>query len=154
MRIRELTRIGIVVVAGATLGVSVVAQVRDMSLETHIQELTGPSAADCGTHSRAAVIQDFMRKSLACARRAVDHGRPFRIIQRDPSSEVAIGLIGERDGTVVWFDYNGAPCGGLGCAERFVLRPCVLSNVAVVLDEVGQYEFSCSPVSRTNVARQ
>ena len=153
MRIRALTRLGIVVVVGA-LGVTPVAQVRNMSLETHIQELTGPSAADCGTHSRAAASADFMRQSLACARRAVDHGRPFRIIQRDRSSDIAIGVIGRRDGTVVWFDYNGAPCGGLGCAERFVLRPCVLSNVALVLDEVGQYEFSCSPVSWTNMARQ
>jgi len=85
MRIRELTRIGIVVVAGATLGVSGVAQVRDMSLETHIQELTGPSAADCGTHSR---LQSF--RTSCASRSLVRAGPSITVGLSESSSEIRV----------------------------------------------------------------
>ena len=125
-------------------------QAQKLSLEAHIQQLTGPATVDCGTHTwtmllRATPKREAMHRSLACARDATKQHNPFRIIQRGPGtdSEVAFGVLGQADGSVLWFDYDSAPCGGPRCSPRFETKPCLLSNVVVIHDAGGFHNFRC-----------
>jgi hypothetical protein len=108
-----------------------------MSLEAHIQQLTGPDAVDCGTQQRGTSIPEAMHQSLACARDTANQHKAFRFVQwvQGEDSEIAFGVLGERDGSTLWFDYDSAPCGGPGCAERLETKRCQLSNV--VVDDAG-----------------
>jgi hypothetical protein len=117
-----------------------------VSLEAHVQELTGTRAFDCGTHTRAAASAEGLRQSLVCARDAARKRASFWVVQRGAGedSEIALGLLGKGDGSVFWFDYDSAPCGGPGCAERFITRPCALSNVVVIQDAGSVNRLSCT----------
>jgi hypothetical protein len=114
-------------------------------LEDHIRSLIGSDAIDCGTHSREKSVPEEMHRSLACARDAETQHKPFRVVQRGPGedSEFAVGIMGRRDGSVLWFNYDSAPCGGPGCADRFSTKPCSLSDVLVVHDADGYHSFRC-----------
>jgi hypothetical protein len=138
-----LTRISAVALVSAVVCHGGLGQVLNMSLEDHISKLTGPDAADCGTHTWLTPVPEAI--TLACARDAAQQHRAFRIIQRGPGedSETAPGILGERDGSTFWFDYDSAPCGGPGCAERFETKPCLLSNVVVLHDVDGRRQFRC-----------
>jgi hypothetical protein len=116
-----------------------------MSLETHIQQLIGPDAVDCGTQQRGSSIPEAMHQSLACARDAANQHRSFQFIQwvQGEDSEIAFGVIGDRSGSTRWFDYDSAPCGGPGCRERFDTRACPLSSVVVVHEADGRHQFKC-----------
>ena len=120
-------------------------QVQKMSLEAHIQQLTGADAVDCGTQLRGTSIPEAMQQSLTCARNMANQHKAFRFIQwvQGEDSQIAFGVLGERDGSTLWFDYDSASCGGPGCAERFATKPCPLSNVVVLHDADGRHQFGC-----------
>jgi hypothetical protein len=142
-RTRWLASIGAVALVSVVVCDGASGQARNMSLEAHISELTGGDAADCGTHTWVAPVPEAMHQSLVCARDAAQQHRAYRVIQRGfgEDSEIARGILGERDGSTFWFDYDSAPCGGPGCAERFETKPCVLSNVVVLHDVDGRHQF-------------
>lgn len=119
-------------------------QVQKMSLEAHIQQLTGPDAVDCGTQQRGTSNPEAMQRSLTCARDMANQHKAFRFIQwvQGEDSLIAFGVLAEQAGSTLWFDYDSAPCGGPYCAERFLTKPCQLSNV-VVLYEDGRHKFMC-----------
>jgi len=114
-----------------------------MSLEDHILKETSVEPVDCGTHSGANVDADALHRSLACARDAIKQHSAFKVIQRGTSedSEIADGLIGLRDGAVLWFDYNSGPCGGPGCNESFEARRADISSVLVIHDSWGTHRL-------------
>ena len=114
-----------------------------MSLEDHILKETSVEPIDCGTHPHAKADADALHRSLACARDAIKQHLAFKTMQRGPGedSEYACGLIGLRDGAVLWFDYNSGPCGGRGCNESFEARRAQISDVVVVHDATGFHRF-------------
>lgn len=136
-------------------GATVAVQKR--SLDQHIEQAVGPEVVDCGTfstiHSGVAMPPreastatskpDSMYESLTCARDAAKQKKAFRLVQRGPSldSEIATGVIGRADGSVMWFVYDSAPCGGPGCDSRFTTEPCELSSVVVIHRTDGNHSF-------------
>jgi len=126
-----------------------------VSLEAHLSSFVGADTIDCGTHTRAGGIPAEMVRSLECAQRARSAGKAFRIVQRGPGedSDVAFGVLGRADGSVLWFDYDSGPCGGPLCPDRFETKPCAISEVAVVDEAGGYHTFRCGPAAGTdNVA--
>jgi hypothetical protein len=120
-------------------------KIEKVSLETHVQDVTGPNAIDCGTYTSARYTPDAMSRSVDCARDAVKEHRGFSFLHRGPSedSEVAIGFVAAPNGATFWFEYDSAPCGGPGCASRFLTKPCDLSQVQIVPSLTGIYSFRC-----------
>lgn len=118
-------------------------QVQKVSLEAHIEEVTGPNAVDCGRHDPRTNDEDAMMKSLKCVVDAAAASKPFRAIrgQQGIDSQIAHGLLGKADGKILRFWYDSAPCGGPGCAERFDVRPCL--SPAVSADRGGEFSFVC-----------
>ncbi len=142
---------------GLAIGVPVSRQSPDqatadqpkLSLEEHIAKVIGPDTVDCGTHSLAAADPIPLINSLLCARDMSDLHKPFQMIQRGPGedSEIARGFVGRADGSVWYFEYDSAPCGGPGCAERFVTTSCPWGHIVVEHDrDRPQVYFGCSSV--------
>jgi hypothetical protein len=115
------------------------------SVESHVQDVTGPNAIDCGTYTSAIYTPEAMSKSVDCARDAVKEHRGVRFLHRGPSddSEIATGFVAGPNGATFWFEYDSAPCGGPGCAERFETKPCDLSQVQIMPSATGLYSFKC-----------
>jgi hypothetical protein len=134
-----LSALAITVQAAAPL------QLARLPLEAHIQKFTGLEAVDCGTHSLFRAQRERLRDSLTCARGAAAKRAAFDVIQRGfgTDSEIAFGVLGKSDGSVWWFDYDSAPCGGPGCAERFTVTPCSFSEAHVMEDPGPRYRLSC-----------
>src|SRR5438477_5092467 len=132
--------------ASAMVCSAAAVQIQKISLEAHIEQLTGPDAIDCGTHRGPTWAIEPLQQSLTCARYAAQQQNPFRIVQRGAGedSEIASGVLADRDGLVLWFEYDSAPCGGPYCAERFEAKSCLLSNVVIVRNERGLHHFSCT----------
>jgi hypothetical protein len=119
-------------------------QSKQMSLDAHIQHVIGSDAVDCGTYNAPVPpVPDAMHRSLACAREAIKRHDAFRFVQfvQGEDSVIAFGALGERSGSVVWFDYDSAPCGGPGCAESFVTTRCALDEVIVAHEATGFHRF-------------
>jgi len=141
-----LAPIGVVAFVSAIVSAGAEGQrAQKMSLEAHLHQVIGFDAVDCGTHTRDKPVPEAMHESLACARDTERQHRAFRIIQRGPSedSEFAVGVLGKPDGSILWFEYDSAPCGGPACAERFETTPCLLSAIAVIHDAQGRHQFAC-----------
>jgi hypothetical protein len=115
-----------------------------MSLEDHILKETGVEPVDCGTHPLFNANAEELHRSLACARDAIKQHLAFKTFQRGlgVDTEVAYGLIGLRDGAVMWFEYQQRPCGSsTGCNERFQARRAYLEDVLVIHDAQGFHRF-------------
>ena len=128
------------------------------TLEQYLENASGPGAVDCGTFStihngmalpprrssKATTKVESMRESLACAAQALKDHKGFTIVQRGPAmhAEMASGVLGNADGVTLWFDSDGAPCGGPGCARSFETKPCPLPDVRVV-DTPRNHVFKC-----------
>ena len=129
----------------ATSSMSAV-QVKNLSLEEHIQQVIGANPEDCGTVLVGPVPDSRLQQALECARDAARRNQAFRIVQhlQGTDSEVAVGLLVGRDGSTLFFDYDSAPCGGPGCSERFLTRSCPLSAAKTEADSSQQYwRISC-----------
>ena len=91
------------------------SQIQKVSLEAHIEAVTGPNAVDCGRHDPIAIAndEDWMMKSLQCAEDAAAASKPFRVIraQQGFDSQIAHGLLGKADGRILRFSHDSAPCG-------------------------------------------
>jgi hypothetical protein len=121
-------------------------QLQKMSLEQHIQQVIGPDPVDCGRipWGPAATEATFQR-AVACARGAVANHKAFRLVQwaQGVDSEVASGLLAARDGSILFFQWDSAPCGGPDCVERFLTNPCLLSKVTFTAFAPGYLQLSC-----------
>ena len=82
------------------------------SLETHIEEVTGPSAVDCGRLYLLETTAEEMEKRLACVENAIKQKQAFRFILtvRWPDSGPANGLMGDEWGNKFLFFYDSGPC--------------------------------------------
>jgi hypothetical protein len=87
------------------------------------RELAGPNAVDCG-EVRPGEKPEVVDR---CAVEAFRAGRPFvaRYYNESIDSTVAIVLIGKSGGGATRVYYDSAPCGGPGCSERIVQKPCL-----------------------------
>jgi hypothetical protein len=111
-----------------------------MSLEDHILKETGVEPVDCGIHPLFNADPEALHRSLACARDAIKQHLAFKTFHRGPGvdSEGAFGLIGLRDGAVMWFDYDDHPCGN---HERFQARRAYIEDLLVIHDAQGGHRF-------------
>ena len=107
------------------------------SLEAHILQEVSVEPVDCGTHPLNQADPDALHRSLACARDAHKNHLAFKVVQRGPGvdSEIALGLLGLRDGAMLWFSYDSGPCGGPMCNERFEARRCWGDDLPLVAHE-------------------
>ena len=122
-------------------------RVEKVTLDEHLQRIAGPKIADCGSFPLSApVSSDTLNKGLACATTMEQRHLAFRVIQRGPSedSEVAWGIVGTADGSVVSFSYDSAPCGGPQCADKFDTTTCRLAAVKLTKLTNGVYTLACS----------
>jgi len=121
------------------------AQIQKMSLEQHIQQVIGPNPVDCGAIPRGPVSEATLQRSLSCARDAVSRKKAFRLIQwlQGIDSEIAMGLLVDRKGSILFFDWDSQPCGGPGCAERFTINACRLADVKLFPLAPGFLTLSC-----------
>lgn len=131
----------IVLVAAASPGAmanshrQTATQPPNRSLAEHIEEVIGRDQTDCGTFMASTrPTPEALHEALACAARATKDHRAFRVVQyiQGEDSLGAVGVIGERSATTLWFDYDSAPCGGPRCAERFSTALTALDAVAVI----------------------
>ena len=85
-------------------------------------KLAGPRAVDCGGVRPGESPQVVDR----CAVDAFRAGRPFiaRYFKESVDSTVAMVLIGRQTGGASRVYYDSAPCGGPGCSESLVEKPC------------------------------
>jgi hypothetical protein len=113
----------------------------NLSLEAHIEQLTGPTALDCGTLGVFATAAD-MRAALACALNANRSGRWFRVTKYEQGidSVIAHGLLSRPFGAVFSFSYDSSPSGG-GGPDRFVAGRCGSPAVTIVH---GEPMFTCA----------
>jgi hypothetical protein len=138
----------------ATPSAQTLPQIQKKSLETHIQEVTGPPASvvSCGEYgiqppATTPYNLTNLQNSLACARDAARHSKPFRIVVQGVSedSRTAYGVLSKvvagRDQGVVWFEDDSAPCGGPYCAERFETSFWYVQDIVVFVNEQGQYQL-------------
>ena len=118
--------------------------IQNVPLEVRIQRLTGSNVVNCGIYKNRPDPEAMLR-SLACGRKVNADHKPFTIIQwlRGEDSGVAFGVVGQTNSETLWFDYDSAPCGGRGCAERFDTKRCDLSDVFVMHDANGIHSFRC-----------
>jgi len=141
--------IGLLLLAAVVPCIAVMSQrgvrgpLQNVSLEAHIEKVTGANAVDCGRHDLRNNDEDAMMKSLRCALDAAAARKPFRTIrdQQGIDSQIAHGLLGKGDGKIMRFSYDSAPCGGPGCAERFDVGPCLSPTVST--DAGGRFSFIC-----------
>ena len=114
-----------------------------MTLEAHILKETGVDPVDCGTHPIWNADPEALHRSLACGREATKQHQAFQTMQRGPSSdsETAYGVIGLRDGAILWFEYDsGIPCPSGPCGERFRVRRTT-NKIMVVHEETGNHRL-------------
>jgi hypothetical protein len=99
-------------------------------LRGYVERFTGREPADCGQHAITRPLEDAasepLRKSVACAAAAAKVRRPFWTYKQGQGVDSLIfsGLLGTAEGTIYQFEYDSAPCGGPGCAGRFVIQRC------------------------------
>ena len=111
-------------------------------LREHIERMTGTDATDCGQLGALPPppgdTTRYVERQIGCGTAAIKARKAFWAIQWLPGldSSVCTGLLAGRDGTTYRFSYDSAPCGGPGCADRFVLERCPVPV------EVGQ-ELAC-----------
>jgi hypothetical protein len=123
------------------------------SPEEYIEQFTGRNATDCGKHGIAdrrspravdepAPYDVALKASLECALKASMRPEAFRTVRQlqGIDSLVYEGLLGKPDGTIYWFSYDSAPCGGPGCAGRFEIRRCPVPGLA---SNQSVMRFSC-----------
>ena len=117
-----------------------------VTLDAHIHQIAGPNIADCGIRAGAPVSSETLNTALQCATTMAQRHLAFRVVQSGPSddSEVAWGIVGTADGSVVSFSYDSAPCGGPACAERFDTTTCRLADVKPTKLLNGVLTLACS----------
>jgi hypothetical protein len=128
------------------------------SVENYVIRFTGPDAVNCGDHGKEATEAE-LRRSLGCALDASRAHKPFRVMIGffGADSWMATGLVGQKDGVILKFDYdtlgcmNGPP--DHPCAARFSICP----KPDVRVDHIPPV-FTCavpssSPTSHTSRSR-
>ena len=120
-----------------------------VTLDAHLHQIAGPNIADCGIRAGSPVSSEALNTALQCAATMTQRHLAFRVVQRGASddSEVAWGIVGTADGSVVSFTYDSAPCGGPACAERFDTTTCRLADVKPTKLPGGADALACSPRS-------
>ena len=114
-------------------------------VESFVDRLVGAQARDCGKHD-SADARLALETSLRCAVVASRQRQPFHtIVQYDGAdSHVAWGLLGSADVHLSLFHYDSAPCGGPGCAPRFVVTSCSAPQVVASPDGGAPYRYDCT----------
>lgn|SRR4030095_14786699 len=122
-----------------------VQQVHRHPLEQYIGDVTGrESVVNCGEYAASTPpSKESLLKSLACADDSVKQHKPSRIVVHmlGEDSSLAHGMLSDDMGRAFYFDYDSAPCGGPGCAERFDLKKRQVSDVEVLLYAPGYYRL-------------
>jgi hypothetical protein len=104
--------------------------VKRHGLKHHLVGAAGQSAMSCGAFRHQStdspLTPEEMQAISSCATEAHREGRPFYFSEEGPGidSYVARGLLGTRDGGLLSFHYDSAPCGSDCCDETFALTPC------------------------------
>jgi hypothetical protein len=117
-----LSLVALVVLSGCTY--------RRDGLQRLEGKIGGPTAVDCG----GVRPGESPRAIDRCAVEAFRSGRPFiaRYYNESIDSIMAIVLIRAPDGRAFRVYYDSAPCGGPGCPERLVQRPCERPHVVAI----------------------
>jgi len=125
------------------------------SLEPFLDRVTGrDSFVSCGEYARTTnPSKESLLKSLACAEDSVKQRTPSRIVvhMQGIDSVVAYGVLSDATGQAFFFQYDSAPCGGPGGAEKFEKKPCRVSDVEVsVLQQPNFYWLTLKrrPINR------
>ena len=120
-----------------------------VDMPRRVFDITGASPRECGrfprrdlTVRRAGATRSDLEAAVRCARRAMRDRQPFWTFVEQPGidSWVAHGLLRKSDGTVHWFEYDSAPCGGPGCEPDLSLEPCAEPAVTPAGEEP---DFTC-----------
>jgi hypothetical protein len=111
-------------------------------LDKFVENFAGASVQNCGSHDTFA-SREALEGSVACGRKASVTKTAFVTRQHIPGIDSTIyqGLVGRADGTVYFFWYDSAPCGGPGCYPRFSVQRRV--TPIVVSYGMSQLTFGC-----------
>ena len=121
-------------------------------LRAYVEQFTGAEPANCGQHSLLRPFEtagaDDLRRAVTCALRSSRDRKPFVAFKQEQGIDSLVfqGLLGTSAGSIYQFSYDSAPCGGPGCAGRFVIARCERPSVTTRSGEPSA-DFGCRPPS-------
>jgi len=116
--------------------------VKKRPLESHLRNLIGSNAIDCGKFMGGVTPEEYVDEAIQCALKAQSNQDAFFVVEDIMSidSAAAVGFAGKTDGTVFRFGYDSAPCDGPQCPDSFNAKPCASPKV---IKEGRRVKWAC-----------